>query len=97
MKKTILSMILFLTPAICIAEEAAKEGLPVLDKVLGYIPAEGAIITVGALVLEAVFRLVKTPKPLSIMHVIGAAFGQVGAICTKIGALLDKVLPQKVG
>lgn len=45
-------------------------------------------------VLEFVFRLLPTKKPLSIMHIVASVVRGVAAILTKLSALLDKILPQ---
>lgn len=57
--------------------------------------AEGATATV-AIVLEFVFRLVRTDKPLSLLVVIADGMEKVGKILVKGSELLDKVLPQKL-
>lgn len=45
-------------------------------------------------VLEFVFRLLPTKKPLSVLHVVAKAVNGLALILGKLGALLDKVLPQ---
>ena len=57
--------------------------------------AEGQTVIV-AMVLEFCFRMIKTEKPLSIAYMVAGAFKSVGEILSKVGALMDKVLPQKL-
>ncbi len=56
---------------------------------------EGASVTI-ALVLEFVFRMIPSQKPLSIIYMVAAALKGVGEILVKAGHVLDKVLPQKL-
>jgi hypothetical protein len=56
---------------------------------------EGASLTI-AVVLEFIFRLVPSEKPKSIVYLVAEGAKKLGAILTKIGEVLDKVLPQKV-
>ena len=51
--------------------------------------------TVIALVLEFGLRLVKSDKPLSIMHGISAALKGIAMVTSKAAEFLDKVLPQR--
>lgn len=57
--------------------------------------AEGAAMTV-ALVLEFVFRMIPSEKPLSVLHLAAGIMKKAGAILSKAGDLLDKILPQKI-
>lgn len=45
-------------------------------------------------VLEFVFRLLPTKKPLSVLHVVASVVKGLAAILTKLSSLLDKILPQ---
>jgi hypothetical protein len=45
-------------------------------------------------VSEFVFRLLPTKKPLSVLSVVAKVFNGLGAIFSKAGSLLDKILPQ---
>lgn len=53
-----------------------------------------AIASVGALLVEAVLRLVPSEKPLSIMHVASKVLHVAAKVALGVGDLLDKVLPQ---
>jgi hypothetical protein len=70
--------------------------MDILQKALEFIlSAEGASITI-AIVLEFVFRMIPTQKPLSILHAIAKASHMIGQIFSAVGKFLDKVLPQKI-
>jgi uncharacterized membrane protein len=68
----------------------------IVDTLFGTVKAAEASAVVLGIVLDFVFRLFKTKKPLSIAHLIGYMFNKVGALCVAIGNLFDKVLPQNV-
>jgi len=57
--------------------------------------AEGASVTI-AIVLEFVFRMIPTQKPLGILHLIAKGSHMVGQIFSALGKFLDKVLPQNL-
>ena len=56
---------------------------------------EGASMTI-ALVMEFVFRIFPSQKPLSFLYVLAYILKKAGEISIKIGELLDKILPQKL-
>jgi hypothetical protein len=56
---------------------------------------EGASVTV-AIVLDFVFRMIPSKKPLGILHMIASSAKLLGEALLKLAALLDKVLPQKI-
>lgn len=56
---------------------------------------EGASATV-AIVLEFVFRLFPSEKPLSVLYIVALVLRKSGEIFIKGGELLDKILPQKL-
>lgn len=56
---------------------------------------EGASLTV-AVVIEFVFRVVPSQKPLSILYVVASGAKKLGEALIKVGQILDKVLPQKL-
>ena len=66
-----------------------------LDKIMVFL--DSAIVQAGIIgvVVEYIFRLFPTQKPLSIAHLIGGWVGKVGLVLVKLGDFLDKVLPQK--
>lgn len=68
--------------------------LDVINNFGGMIPAAAPVAVV--VVLEFVFRLIPTSKPLSILHLAGDIMTSLGNLLVKGGALLDKVLPQVV-
>lgn len=56
---------------------------------------EGASLTI-ALVMEFVFRMFPSQKPLSFLYALAFILKKAGEIFIKIGELLDKILPQKL-
>jgi hypothetical protein len=56
---------------------------------------EGASVTV-AIVLDFVFRMIPSKKPLGVLHMIASSAKLLGEALLKLAALLDKVLPQKI-
>jgi len=46
------------------------------------------------IVLELVFRVMPTKKPLSVLHIVGSSLSGLGMIFSKTGEILSKVLPQ---
>jgi DNA-binding HxlR family transcriptional regulator len=52
--------------------------------------------TIAAIVVEAILRLIKSEKPLSIAYVIADSLKKIGDIASKLGAFADKVLPQRL-
>lgn len=57
--------------------------------------ASGQSMTI-AIVLDFVFRLVPSKKPLSILHVVAKVSKLAGEFLVKAAELMDKVLPQVV-
>jgi anaerobic C4-dicarboxylate transporter len=45
-------------------------------------------------VLEFVFRLLPTKKPLSVLRIVASVVKGLAAILSKLSNLLDKILPQ---
>lgn len=70
-------------------EEITVKALEILKSV------EGASVTV-AIVLDVVFRMIPSKKPLSVLYVIAEGIGAVGKVLVKIAEVADKVLPQKI-
>lgn len=91
MKNFIIGMLM---PVACFAAEAADLGF--MDKIIEFLKsASTSSILVGvAMMVEMVLRLIKSEKPLSILHLISAAMKKVAEICKMGAELLDKVLPQ---
>ncbi len=57
--------------------------------------AEGASVTI-AIVMDVVFRMVPSKKPLSVLHMIAKGAGLVGKVLVKFAEVSDKVFPQKL-
>lgn len=68
----------------------------VLMSVLEFLNSMSGAAATIAVVLEFVFRMIPTKKPLSICHVISKVMRMVGDILLTVATLLDKILPQKV-
>lgn len=57
--------------------------------------AEGASVTI-AIVMDVVFRMFPSKKPLSVLHMIAKGAGLIGKVLVKFAEVSDKVLPQKL-
>lgn len=73
------------------AQDAADKINGIADK----IPVEGAAIVASALVLEVILRLVKSPKPLSLLLLAAKILHAGSHLLDKGAVLLDKVVPQR--
>lgn len=67
-----------------------------LEQINAFISTVTGQASIIALILDFAFRLIKTEKPLSIAYIIAETFHRVGSMLGGIGALLDKVLPQRL-
>lgn len=68
----------------------------IFEQIIKFISsAEGASLTI-AMVLEFVFRMIPSQKPLSIIYGVAVVIKKSGEVLTKLGNLLDKILPQKI-
>ena len=56
----------------------------------------GQLIASIIIALEFAFRMFKSEKPISIMYLVSDGLKKVGELCSKLGSLLDKVLPQRL-
>lgn len=70
-------------------EELLAKALELLSSV------EGASVSI-ALVLEFLFRVIPSEKPLSILHLVAKGCRGVALVLGKVADVLDKVLPQKL-
>lgn len=57
--------------------------------------AEGASVTI-AIVLEVVFRLFPSEKPIGVILSVAAIIKGIGEVLIKLSNLVNKVIPQKV-
>lgn len=53
------------------------------------------LMSVG-IAIEFMFRMFKTEKPKSIIYMVADGIKKSGELLTKLGSLLDKVLPQRL-
>lgn len=69
-----------------------------LDSILSWLQgaSNSAIFASIALGIEIILRLIKSEKPLSIMYLISDGLKKIGGIFAAAGALMDKVLPQRL-
>jgi DNA-binding HxlR family transcriptional regulator len=56
----------------------------------------GQLIMSVMIALEFAFRMIKSEKPLSIMYIVADGLKKVGELCSKLGSILDKILPQRL-
>jgi hypothetical protein len=56
---------------------------------------EGASVTL-AIVLEFVFRVIPSQKPLSVLYLVAEGIKKLGEVLIKLGKILDKILPQRL-
>lgn len=97
MKYLLTLFTMFFFSAVALAQEVAPEP-DLADKIMGwldFIPMDGAIVGGVAVVLELVLRLFKSDKPQSIMYMVARILSAVGALISRAGEFLDKVLPQR--
>lgn len=67
-----------------------------LNSVMEFLVGHEGMVATLAVVVEFVLRLVPSEKPKSIVYLVAGAIKSVGAILSKIGEMLDKILPQNV-
>lgn len=70
--------------------------LDTINKIITAIPLDGAVVAFVAMAVEFGLRIWKTEKPRSIAYLIADGAKGIGALFSKVGAFLDKVLPQRV-
>ena len=70
--------------------------MEIINKITEFLSTiQGASVSIG-LILEFIFRLIPSKKPLSIMHVVAKFAHIVSALLEKFADILDKVLPQNI-
>jgi hypothetical protein len=66
------------------------------DKALSFLTtAQGASATI-IIILEFFFRMFKTEKPTSMIYLVANCVKKSGELLTKLGEILDKILPQRL-
>jgi len=77
--------------------------LSLIDQAMNAVGGASASAGIIAIVLETVLRLIPSQKPLSILYMIsdgvkvGAqACSKLGDLLSAVGALSDKILPQRL-
>lgn len=68
----------------------------VFAKIMEFIGSASAQAGIIAVVMEFVFRLIPTKKPLGVLVLIGDVAEMLGKALIAFSGLLDKVLPQKI-
>lgn len=69
--------------------------MDIIDKLGSLIPSDNTqMILLLAGLFDFLLRLTPSKKPLSVLHVIARASKSAGLLLTKLGDLLDRVLPQ---
>jgi uncharacterized membrane protein (UPF0136 family) len=56
----------------------------------------GSVMVTVAMLVEFALRMIKSDKPMGIVHMISGLLKSVGMLFGKVAELLDKVLPQKL-
>lgn len=77
----------------------AQEDLPgqgFLDQVMKWLTSAHGASTTVAVIVELLFRVIPSKKPLSILRMVAGLAKLVGEILIKFSDLSDKVLPQKI-
>ena len=70
--------------------------MEILNKIVEFIAsAEGMVATI-AVVMEFIFRLFPSKKPIGILQFVAKILHVVADILSRIAKFLDKVLPQNV-
>lgn len=67
-----------------------------LNSVMEFLVGHEGMVATLAVVVEFVLRLVPSEKPKSIVYLVAGFIKAAGAVLSKIGELLDQVLPQKL-
>jgi hypothetical protein len=71
--------------------------LEVVNKLIAAIPeASPMLVASVAFALDLIMRLIKSQKPIGVLHGLAGALKAVGALLSKSASFLDKVLPQRV-
>lgn len=55
----------------------------------------GGMIGTIAMIVEFLLRMIKTPKPLSLLYVVRDGMDIIAKIFGKVVELLDRILPQR--
>lgn len=66
------------------------------QELIDKIPLEGAFVAGAAMIIDLIFRVVKTEKPKGILYMISDGVKLLAKGLEKVGALLDKILPQRL-
>lgn len=49
-----------------------------------------------AMIVEMLLRVIKTDKPVGILHFVSGLFKKVAELMMALASLLDKILPQRI-
>jgi hypothetical protein len=68
-----------------------------IDKIIQFM-SEDMMMQAGvvSMVLEMLFRFIKTERPLSIMYVVKGVFSKLSEVFDIMAKFMDKVLPQRL-
>ena len=68
-----------------------------LTQALDAIPAfDAGVVVVGAIVLEGACRVLKTKKPIGVLHSVRGVLIGVGNIADRLVSVTDQLLPQRI-
>ncbi len=71
--------------------------MDIINKIIAMIPeASPMIIAAVAFTIDMVCRMVKSQKPIGVLYAVSAVVSGLAKLFSKLAALLDKVIPQRL-
>lgn len=68
-----------------------------LQNIVNQIPSPDlAVVSSIGLLLEVIFRVIPSQKPIGILVIVGKVLALLGSLFLKISALVDKIIPQNL-
>jgi len=97
MKMRNMIMLAFAIPMVAFGADAVVPELGWIDQIAQFFKdlGTGPTAMIIAAALEFVFRMMKTPKPLSIAHLFAAGMKKAAAALLVVAEFLDRILPQR--
>lgn len=96
MKKYILPICVVLLSCAAFGAEAAATPAEWIQRLIALIPTDASTLTMIALALEFVLRLIPSAQPLSVLYWIADFARHAAELLIAVAAFLDKVLGQKL-
>ena len=94
--KTYIILGAVLVGSIALSAEAAATPIEWIERLIALIPQDGSTITMIALVLEFVLRLIPSAKPLSVVYWVADFSKHAAELLAAFAEFLDKVVGQKL-